>query len=173
MDVRRHGRLPSTGNSAIRTGVEMQATEHTPQFADLSEKSARALLARNHVGRLAFAHKDRVDIQPIHYVYDDQWLIGRTRVGSKLVKLAHNPWCAFEVDEVHGLFHWDSVVVRGSFTMLDPKVGSSTLYDRALDLLDRFIPGTMSSKDPVPERAIPFAIHIDELRGRSARPADD
>jgi nitroimidazol reductase NimA-like FMN-containing flavoprotein (pyridoxamine 5'-phosphate oxidase superfamily) len=151
----------------------MHAAHHAPRFADLSERSARALLARNHVGRVAFAFKDRVDIQPIHYVYDDEWLIGRTGIGSKLVKLAHNPWCAFEVDEVHGLFHWDSVVVHGSFSMLDPKVGTTDLYHRAVELLQRFIPGSMSATDPVPERTIPFAIHIDELRGRTARPAED
>ena len=151
----------------------MQATEHSPRFGELSEQSARALLARNHVGRLAFAFKNRVDIQPIHYVYDDDYLVGRTGVGSKLVSLAHQPWCAFEVDEVHGLFQWESVVVHGSFTMLDPKVGSSNLYLRALDLLERFIPGTLSARDPVPERAILFAIHIDEIRGRAARPPRD
>jgi uncharacterized protein len=151
----------------------MHATDPTPQFSELSEHAARALLARNHVGRLAFTYRDRVDIQPIHYVYDREWLVGRTCVGSKLVKLAHHPWCAFEVDEVHGPFHWDSVVIHGSFTMLDPKLGSSDHYKRALDLLRRFIPGTMSEGDPVPERTILFAIHIDDLRGRSARPADD
>jgi nitroimidazol reductase NimA-like FMN-containing flavoprotein (pyridoxamine 5'-phosphate oxidase superfamily) len=151
----------------------MHATHHVPQFSELSERSARALLARNHVGRIAFSFRDRVDIQPIHYVYDDQWLFGRTGIGSKLVKLAHQPWCAFEVDEVHGLFHWDSVVVHGSFTMLDPKLGSGDRYSRALELLRRFIPGTMSEVDPAPDRAILFAIHIDELRGRSARPAED
>ena len=151
----------------------MHTIEHSPRFAELSERSARALLARNHVGRLAFSFKNRVDIQPIHYVYDDEYLFGRTGVGSKLVSLAHQPWCAVEVDEVHGLFQWDSVVVHGSFTMLDPKVGSSTLYLRALDLLQRFIPGTLSSRDPVPDRAILFAIHIDEISGRSARPARD
>ena len=151
----------------------MHATDHAPRFADLSERSARALLARNHVGRLAFAYRDRVDIQPIHYVYDEEWLMGRTGIGSKLVKLAHNPWCAFEVDEVHGLFHWDSVVVHGSFSMLDPQVGSTDLYHRAVELLQRFIPGTMSPADPAPDRSIPFAIHIDEIRGRSARPVDD
>ena len=151
----------------------MNATDRTPQFSELSEKSARALLARNHVGRIAFSYRDRVDIQPIHYVYDHDWLVGRTGVGSKLVSLAHHPWCAFEVDEVHGLFQWESVVVHGSFTMLDPKVGSSSLYLRALDLLERFIPGTLSSRDPAPDRAILFAIHIDEIRGRSARPARD
>ena len=151
----------------------MRATDHSPRITDLSERSARALLARNHVGRLAFAFKDRVDIQPIHYVYDEEWLLGRTGIGSKLVKLAHNPWCAFEVDEVHGLFHWDSVVVHGSFSMLDPQVGSTDLYHRAVELLQRFIPGTMTQDDPAPDRAIPFAIHIDEIRGRSARPMDD
>ena len=151
----------------------MHATEQSPRFQESSERSARALLARNHVGRLAFSFKNRVDIQPIHYVYDEDYLFGRTGVGSKLVTLAHHPWCAFEVDEVHGLFQWESVVVHGSFTMLDPKVGSSNLYLRALDLLQRFIPGTLSARDPVPERAILFGIHIDEIHGRSARPARD
>ena len=59
----------------------MNATASTPQFSELSEKSAHALLARNHVGRIAFSFKDQVDIQPIHYVYDERWLLGRTAVG--------------------------------------------------------------------------------------------
>ena len=151
----------------------MHATKTTPTFSELREQDARALLARNHVGRLAFSYRDRVDIQPIHYVYDNNWLLGRTGVGSKLVKLAHHPWCAFEVDEVHGLFHWDSVVVHGSFTLLDPKVGSSDLYNRAVDRLQQFIPGTFTDDDPAPDRVIPFAVHIDELRGRSARPGGE
>jgi nitroimidazol reductase NimA-like FMN-containing flavoprotein (pyridoxamine 5'-phosphate oxidase superfamily) len=151
----------------------MNATKLTPTFTDLREQDARALLARNHVGRLAFSYKDRVDIQPIHYVYDNNWLLGRTGVGSKLVMLAHHPWCAFEVDEVHGLFHWDSVVVHGSFTLLDPKLGSSDLYVRAVERLQQFIPGTFTANDPAPERVIPFAVHIDELRGRSARPGGE
>jgi nitroimidazol reductase NimA-like FMN-containing flavoprotein (pyridoxamine 5'-phosphate oxidase superfamily) len=151
----------------------MHATAHLPAFTDLGEDSARALLARNHVGRIAFSFRDRVDIQPIHYVYDESWLYGRSGVGSKLVKLSHQPWCAFEVDEVHGLFHWDSVVVHGSFSILDPETGSSDRYSRALYLLQRFIPGTLTDRDPAPERVILFAIHIDEIRGRSARPASD
>jgi nitroimidazol reductase NimA-like FMN-containing flavoprotein (pyridoxamine 5'-phosphate oxidase superfamily) len=151
----------------------MNATKTTPTFTDLREPDARALLARNHVGRLAFSYRDRVDIQPIHYVYDDQWLFGRTSVGSKLVKLAHHPWCALEVDEVHGLFHWDSVVIHGSFTLLDPKLGSSDLYGRAVGRLQQFISGTFTDDDPAPERVIPFAVHIDELRGRSARPGGE
>jgi uncharacterized protein len=151
----------------------MHAIAATPRFSELSEKSARALLARNHVGRIAFTYHNQVDIQPIHYVYDEAWLVGRTGVGSKLTRLAHRPWCAFEVDEVHGLFHWDSVVVRGSFTMLDPELGSSDLYSRALEKLQRFIPGTLTERDPAPERVILFAIHVDELHGRCARPGGE
>lgn len=151
----------------------MTATKMAPTFSELRETDARALLARNHVGRLAFSYRDRVDIQPIHYVYDNDWLLGRTGVGSKLVKLAHHPWCAFEVDEVHGPFHWDSVVVHGSFTLLDPKLGSSDLYARAVERLQQFIPGTFTDDDPAPARVIPFAVHIDELSGRFARPGGE
>jgi nitroimidazol reductase NimA-like FMN-containing flavoprotein (pyridoxamine 5'-phosphate oxidase superfamily) len=36
---------------------------------ELTDDEIHALLSRNHVGRLAFSHHDRVDIRPIHYVY--------------------------------------------------------------------------------------------------------
>jgi nitroimidazol reductase NimA-like FMN-containing flavoprotein (pyridoxamine 5'-phosphate oxidase superfamily) len=43
----------------------------------------RELLTRNHVGRLAFSFHDRVDIRPIHYIYHDNWLYGRTSQSDK------------------------------------------------------------------------------------------
>ena len=141
----------------------------TPIFSTLSERDCRALLARNRVGRIAFSFHDRVDIQPIHYVYEGDWLVGRTSIGSKLTRLAHQPWCAFEVDEVHGVFDWSSVVAHGSFRMLDPETGMSDLYDRALAKLQQLVPGTFTEHDPAPQRAILFAIRLDEISGRSAR----
>jgi uncharacterized protein len=140
----------------------------TPRFSTLDERDCRALLARNRVGRIAFSFHDRVDIQPIHYVYDGDWLVGRTSIGSKLARLAHQPWCAFEVDEVHGLFEWASVVVHGSFRMLDPKSGQPDLYNRSVDKLQVLVPGTFTEQDPAPHRAILFAIRIDEISGRAA-----
>lgn len=140
-----------------------------PHVTTLDERSARAFLARNHVGRIAYSLHDRLDIEPIHYVYDEQWLIGRTQVGSKLSTLAHNPWCAFEVDEVHGPFQWDSVVVHGSFSILDPETASVDHYTRALGKLRDFIPGALTAADPTPDRLILFGIHIDTISGRSAR----
>ena len=147
----------------------MSAASH-PHFRELSDEQARLLLARNHVGRLAFALHDRVDIQPVNYVYDDGWIVGRTQIGSKLVMLAHHPWCAFEVDEVRGIFDWDSAVIRGSFSILDPELNSPDRYERALARLRELIPAALTSSDPVPDRAILFGLHIAELTGRSARP---
>jgi uncharacterized protein len=145
-------------------------TTTMPEFSTLSDADALALLQRNHVGRLAFSFRDRVDIQPLHYVMDGKWLYGRTQVGSKLVTLAHHGWCALETDEVRDLFDWDSVVIRGSFQILDPELGSTDAYTRGMELLRALIPGTFGPDDPVPNRMVLFRIHIDEVTGRSARP---
>jgi nitroimidazol reductase NimA-like FMN-containing flavoprotein (pyridoxamine 5'-phosphate oxidase superfamily) len=143
-------------------------TTATPMFKTLEEADARALLARHRIGRIAFSLHDRVDIEPIHYAFDGDWLFGRTSMGTKLATLVHNPWCAFEVDEVHGLFDWTSVVVKGSFYLLDPESGSPDTYARARDLMTRLIPGTFSADDPVPHRTILFGIYVQELSGRAA-----
>lgn len=139
-----------------------------PIFSQLDEADARALLARHHVGRIAYSLHDRTDIEPVHYAYDGEWIFGRTSMGTKLAMLAHHPWCAFEVDEVHGVFDWRSVVVKGSFHLLDPEAGSPDTYGRALDLLSALIPETFSPDDPVPHRTILFGVYVREISGRTA-----
>ena len=147
----------------------MPSTTSMPTFSTLPQADALALLARNHVGRLAFSFHDRVDIQPLHYVMDGDWLYGRTQVGSKLMTLSHHRWCALETDEIRARFDWDSVVVRGSFQILDPELGSPDGYARGQKLLREFIPGALTEEDPAPHRLVLFRIHIDEVTGRSAR----
>jgi hypothetical protein len=136
----------------------------------LTLTDSHALLARNVVGRIAFSFHDRVDIEPISYVFDGEWIFARTSIGTKLASLAHHPWCAFEVDEVRGIFDWASVVVKGSLTLLDP-ITSAEPYARALILLERLVPGTFTPSDPTPQRTIAIGIHIDELTGRAAHAA--
>jgi len=139
-------------------------------FRELSDLESRALLARNHIGRIAFSFHDRVDIRPIHYVYRDNWLYGRTSPSDKLVTLRHNQWVAFEVDEVRGPFDWESVVAHGSFYQV-AKEGTPQhleLKQEALDLIRDFAPDTFRETDPVPFRTELFAIAIDSLSGRAA-----
>jgi uncharacterized protein len=141
------------------------------EFRDLTLDESRALLASQSVGRLAFTLHDRVDIEPISYVAEGDWIFGRTSKGAKLSTLLHHPWCAFETDEVRGLFDWSSVVVKGSFRLLDPEIGSPDTYRRAEQLLRDQVAGTFAENDPTPHRDIVFGIYIHEIRGRTARPA--
>jgi nitroimidazol reductase NimA-like FMN-containing flavoprotein (pyridoxamine 5'-phosphate oxidase superfamily) len=141
------------------------------EFKELTHDEIEAVLERNKVGRLAFTFHDRVDIQPIHYVYERGWLFGRTSDGSKLATLRHNQWIAFEVDEVSGVFDWRSVVVHGSFWLAREHgtPHSEEVYRRAVSLLDTIVPGTLTENDPVPFRQVVFRIAVTAMRGRSAR----
>lgn len=140
-------------------------------FRDLSREEIEALLSRNKVGRLAFSAHDRVDIQAIHYVYESGWIYGRTSEGEKITTLGHNRWVAFEVDEVEGIFNWQSVVVHGSFWKLNPRGSphAEEVWKRAADLVSQLIPGSLTERDPVPFRHILFRIAVGDASGKAAR----
>lgn len=141
-----------------------------PTFRELSRDECDALLARNHVGRVAFSFHDRVDLEPVHYVYADGWLYGRTAPGAKVAILRHHPWVAFEVDEVQGLFDWRSVVVHGVVDMpeADGSPADREAYERILTRIRTVLPSALGASDPAPERVLPFRIHVDTISGRAA-----
>ena len=146
-------------------------TTTQPMFRDLDAVETRELLARNHVGRIAYSFRNRVDIEPISYVYGEGALYMRTAPGSKLVTLAHAPWVAFEVDEVNGAFDWRSVVVHGTVYLV-PRTGSSAVkenYLHAVKRLRELMPDAFGDDDPVPDRRVVLKLHIDTCVGREAR----
>ena len=144
------------------------ADRHPPVIRTLSHAEARALLERQHVGRIAYSFHDRVDIEPISYAVEGDWIYGRTSVGSKLLTLAHHPWCALEADRVRDSTDWESVVVKGQFVILHPDTGPQEDYDRALAVIQRAAPDAFSPRDPAPQRTILFRVHIEEMTGRAA-----
>jgi nitroimidazol reductase NimA-like FMN-containing flavoprotein (pyridoxamine 5'-phosphate oxidase superfamily) len=127
-----------------------------------------ALLTRNWIGRIGYSHQDRVSIEPIHYVFEEPWIFGRTSEGSKLLTLAHNRWCAFEVDEVRGLYDWESVVVRGTFSTSRPPFFAGWDEERAIAAVRKLVPEAFTDGDPSPHRNIVFGIHASDLTGRSS-----
>ena len=135
-------------------------------FRDLTEQECRELLARNHVGRIAYQIKDYVNIVPLGYVYHGDWLACRTQEGSKVSVLRQSPYVAFEVDEVEGLFDWKSVVVQGSWYEED--VPTSSGREETLAALRAVAPEVLTPDDPTPFRDILFRIHIREITGRAA-----
>ena len=122
--------------------------------AELSRDESVALLARNHVGRLAFTFHDRVDIEPISYVYVDGWLYARTSPGTKLDTVHHHPWVAFEIDEIRGRLDWRSVVVRGTIYFLSGDAPADKDYQRAVDILRTADPTALSSADAADRKSV-------------------
>jgi nitroimidazol reductase NimA-like FMN-containing flavoprotein (pyridoxamine 5'-phosphate oxidase superfamily) len=143
-----------------------------PFIRALDRAECEALLASQQVGRLAFSFRDRVDIEPLHYVYEDGWIYGRTQVGTKTQILAHHPWVAFEVDEVLETFRWRSVVVRGRIEFPDPEgtVPEFERHERAVAAFRRLVPTAFTQGDPTPRRDLVFALHAGDMTGRAATP---
>lgn len=139
-----------------------------PRITKLSIPACHAILARNHVGRLAYSFRDRVDIVPVHYVFDDGWLYGRTSPGAKVKTLRHSRWVAFEVDEIDDMYEWRSVVVRGALYQLTEDLVSPDVREHAIEVLRRIMPDAFTPRDPVPSRTLLFRIHVDACTGRRA-----
>lgn len=142
-----------------------------PTFFELSREECDALLARQYVARLAFTFQDRVDVEPIHYVYANGKLNFRTGPGSKLTVLTHHPWVALEVDEISALFDWRSVVVHGTVYALtdsgtDEERGA---YHEAVRALRQLVPTAFTPTDPTPSRGVVLQLYIDRVVGRGAR----
>src|SRR5689334_20239550 len=153
------------------TEAMLAARQGEVVFRELRRDEIENIIARNNVGRIAFAFHDRVDIQPIHYVYERGWLYGRTSEGEKIATLHHNQWVAFEIDEIEDTFDWRSVVIHGSFWRIHP-LGSphaEEVWAKAAELVSRIVPGALSEKDPVAFRQILFRIAVSDVRGREAR----
>ena len=84
--------------------------------------------------------------------------------------MSHDRWVAFEVDEIDARFDWRSVVVKGAVYLLraDGSEMERTQYATGVEMVRRVVPEAFTADDPLPERAILFRIHVDELTGRAA-----
>jgi uncharacterized protein len=141
------------------------------QFRNLPATHARDILSRNHLGRLAFTFRDRVDIRPISYKFKKDWIFGRTAPGEKILTIRHHRWVAFQVDEVEDDRNWVSVIVHGPLYLLDEAEGQdqTELQERARVAVQEMDPLAFTEKDPVPERSILFGVAVEHLSGREAR----
>jgi uncharacterized protein len=145
-------------------------TKDRPTIRELTREESDALLARNHVGRIAFSFHDRVDLEPVHYVYSNGWLHGRTSQGTKLSTLRHHPWVAFEVDEIDGLYDWRSVIVHGVVHIPDPDGSPDDVaaFASTLALIREIVPNALEDGDPTPERQVLVRLYAEEVTGRAS-----
>ena len=145
-------------------------SKSAPLIEPLSLTDSERILARNTVGRIAFSARDRVNVIPVHFVYDQGWVYGRTSPGGKLLQILRNRRVAFEVDEHAALFDWRSVVIHGTFYVLEESGDNAAVFEHAVGLLRKLLPETLTTSDPVPFRSHLFRINAAEITGRTASP---
>lgn len=162
--------MTDNGQSGTAWDSPNRAWARHPRLRDLRRREAEAVLARNTVGRVAFTGDGRVEIFPVHYVFVDGVIIGRTSLGTKYTTWLLRTEVAFEVDEAEGLFDWRSVIVRGTVTILRSRGTSEErlAYEQALSAFRRLMPAAFTERDPTPQRTILFAVALRGITGRQA-----
>lgn len=140
------------------------------RFRELDRPEIDRILARNEVGRIAYTMGEDVFVAPVHYVYDDPWIYGRSTRGDKLEATRAHWRVAFEVDEIDGPLDWRSVVVRGGLYVLSPAWSEPDrkAWERAMNALRSRFPEAFTDEDPVAFRDILFGIAVQEVTGRAA-----
>jgi hypothetical protein len=135
---------------------------------ELTRPQIDAFLMQHRIGRIAFSFRDRVDIEPIHYAYEDGCLYGRTQPGTKLTTLQRNPWVAFEVDEVKSDREWTSVVLKGTVYLVADEASADVeqTYERVMARLQ----GVSPSLEVGDRRFVAFRIFVDDARGLRSVP---
>jgi Predicted flavin-nucleotide-binding protein len=84
-------------------------------IGQLNELQVEALLHKEIVGRIGCHTKDMVYVVPISYVYDGECIYGHTYDGLKTQTMRKNPQVCFEVDDLHDMGNWQSVIAWGVY----------------------------------------------------------
>jgi nitroimidazol reductase NimA-like FMN-containing flavoprotein (pyridoxamine 5'-phosphate oxidase superfamily) len=102
----------------------------------LNETRINEVLENSIVGRLGYTNGERIFIIPISYFfYNRKYIIAHSREGQKIEILRKNPVVCLEVDLIHNLSNWESVILWGKYE----EITSQPDRHYALDLLIRKI----------------------------------
>jgi uncharacterized protein len=144
-------------------------------FGTLNNQQIEALIHDEFIGRIGCHAEDVTYVVPISYAYDGQYVYGHTFEGMKVNMMRKNPKLCFEVDDMHNLANWQSVIAWGEFEELKPGLER----DNAVKLLmNRTLPFIHSetmhlsaqwpfpASDPIAVDGIVFRIRLEKKTGR-------
>jgi hypothetical protein len=97
------------------------------------------LLSKQFVGRIGCHYQDSIYVVPISYAYDGEYIYCHTDEGMKIDIMRENPQVCFEVDHLHNMANWQSVIAWGKFEELTDTVERNKalhqLHQRILPLI--------------------------------------
>ncbi|HLZ89085.1 MAG TPA: pyridoxamine 5'-phosphate oxidase family protein [Puia sp.] len=105
----------------------------------LTPPEIEKLLSKEVVGRLGCSDGEMVYVVPISFHYDGEYVYCHTHEGLKIDIMRKHPVVCFEVDRMHNMANWQSVVAHGRFEELtDPILRSQALqrlHERVLPMV--------------------------------------
>ncbi|MDE1193121.1 MAG: pyridoxamine 5'-phosphate oxidase family protein [Arachidicoccus sp.] len=145
--------------------------------ANLDERQIEYLLKHKLLGHLG-CYADNISyVIPICYVYDGQYIYGRTYEGMKIKMIRKNPNVCFQVENIENMAKWQSAICWGEFEELTDKAernkAVSLLRDRISATIEssalrqsNYWPFSVDDLDDV--KGILFRIHINTKTGKSS-----
>ena len=103
----------------------------------LNSSEIESLIHREFVGRIGCHADDMTYIVPVSYAYDGEYIYVHTSEGLKLDIMRKNPNVCFQVDDMHNMANWQSVIAWGNFEEL--KKGEQRTHAVEL-LMNRALP---------------------------------
>lgn len=143
----------------------------------LTSEQIEAVLANNVLGHIGCTDGHIVYVVPVTYVYDGDHIILHSRDGMKIDMMRKNANICFEVDAMHDLNNWESVIAWGTYEELtneeDKYMAMKKLVDRTLKLKvsETALPPHMSGNRVHPHQpgnvnAVVYRIALNKKTGR-------
>jgi len=110
----------------------------------LNENQIEALLTDQVIGRIACQSNGDIYLVPVNYVYHDGYIYSHSAVGKKIRMMRENPEICFEVDNIQGIFRWQSVIVKGTYEEIN---GVEEKQQAMQGIIHRIMPLVTGPKD--------------------------
>lgn len=146
-------------------------------FINLEDSKIKFILENNYVGHLAYIHQNRPYVVPITYYFDKEnnTIICYSGEGHKMSSMRKNPIVSLQVEEIHSVTDWKSVLVHGNFEQHFGSDAKAYLHKFSLGVKEIVIEKEHKKVDFISEFSskiyndnIPsvFVITIDEMTGK-------
>ncbi|MFL5741590.1 MAG: pyridoxamine 5'-phosphate oxidase family protein [Flavisolibacter sp.] len=151
------------------------ALKITAMLGQLKTEQIEEFLSNHIIGHLGCHADGKSYVVPISYAFDGDHIYCHTHEGKKIEMMRKNPSVCFQVDDLHDLSNWNSVVLWGRFEELH---NDKDRNDALQILMNRSLPFNSSSltqlganwpfspADTRDIKGIVFRIRIEEKTGR-------
>lgn len=137
---------------------------------EMGQKEIQELLHQLGYGHLGCIHEGKPYVMPMNYYIENSDIYLFTTVGMKTHDIDANPEICLQVEEIHDLLHWRSVIVNGRAVRLteqeDIDQAMHLIKDRN-PMLSPAINRTWIDAQGRSEAIAIYRIHESEMSGRT------